>query len=147
VVDWTVTDEASGPGPVTATLDGAPIAKGTKVVLPQLALGEHTLVVRSVDVAGHPATRTVVFTVGTSVPDLQAMLDRFQGEGKIGWAAGFVLEAQLDQARLELSRGRTDRAIFWLTEFSAFAKVAVRDGAARTVLRTDATAVIAALRG
>ncbi len=147
VVDWTVTDETSGPGPVTATLDGAPIAKGTKVMLPQLALGQHTLVVRSVDVAGHPAERTVVFTVGTTVGDLQAMLDRYQAEGKIGWAAGIVLEAQLDQARLELTRGRTDRAIFWLTEFSAFAKVAVRDGAARTVLRTDATAVIAALRG
>jgi hypothetical protein len=147
VVDWTVTDAASGPGPVTATLDGAPIAKGTTLVLPQLALGTHTLVVRSADVAGNPVERTVVFTVGTSVTDLQAMLDRFQAEGKVGWAAGFVLEAQLDQARRELARGRTDRAIFWLTEFSAFAKYAVKDATARTVLRTDATAVIAALRG
>ncbi|WP_375546424.1 ThuA domain-containing protein [Actinophytocola gossypii] len=146
VVDWTASDAASGLGEVTATLDGEPLAKGTRLELPGMALGEHTLVVRAPDVAGHVTERTVVFTIGTSITDLQAMLDRFEAENKVGWLAGLVLEAQLDQARREIQRDRTDRAIRLLTTFRATTSLLVTDADARSVLRSDAAAVISDLR-
>jgi PKD repeat protein/glucose/arabinose dehydrogenase len=147
VVDWTAADEASGLGEVTATLDGTPLAKGVRLAFPGLALGDHTLVVRAPDKAGHVTERTVVFTIGTSIADLQAMLDRLQAENKVGWVAGLVLEAQLDRARKEELGGRTDSAIQWLTSFRDAVNLLVPNTQARTVLRADAAAVVEALRG
>ncbi|WP_143229748.1 ThuA domain-containing protein [Actinophytocola xanthii] len=146
VVDWTVSDEASGPGEVTATLDGAPLAPGTRLAFPRLALGEHTLVVRAPDGAGHVGERTVVFTIATSVTDLQAMLDRLQAENEVGWLAALVLEAQLDQAHREVVRDRPDLAVRWLTAFGSALPLLVPNAEARAVLATDAAAVAAALR-
>ncbi|GAB3457218.1 ThuA domain-containing protein [Actinophytocola sediminis] len=147
VLDWTAGDETSGLGEVAATLDGTAVAKGARLALPTLALGEHTLVVRAPDAAGHVTERTVVFTVGTSITDLQAMLDRLEAENKVGWLAGLVLEAQLDQAHREAARDRTDRAIQWLTSFTDSVTLLVPNAEAKTVLRTDTAAVVAALRG
>jgi PKD repeat protein/glucose/arabinose dehydrogenase len=147
VVDWTASDETSGLGEVTATLDGSPVAKGARLAFPRLALGTHTLVVRAPDAAGHVSERTMVFTIGTSITDLQAMLDRLEAENKVGWLAGLVLEAQLDQAHREALRGRNDRAIGWLTSFSESVRLLVPNVEARTVLRADTATVVEALRG
>ncbi|OLF06820.1 hypothetical protein BLA60_30190 [Actinophytocola xinjiangensis] len=147
IVDWTATDDGSGVGEVAATLDGQPVAKGATVALPGLALGEHTLVVRAPDTAGHVTERTITFTVGTSVTDLQAMLDRLQADNQVGWLAGLVLEAQLDQARREVVAGRTDRAIQLLNAFSGSVALLVPDAEAKALLRADAAAVARALRG
>jgi cytochrome c len=147
VIDWTVTDQTSGPGTVTATLDGTTVQKGQTIVLHQLPLGHHTLVIRATDKAGNPTQRSVTFTVASSIADLQAMLDRFQAEGRVDWLPAILLEHHLDQARRAMLQGKPEQAIRSLQRFDILAGLLVRDSTARTVLRADAAAVIATLRG
>jgi len=67
--DWTVSD--AHPGPVTATLDGAPFTAGTAVT----AAGTHTLVVTSIDLAGNSATRSVSFQIQPILAAVTATVD------------------------------------------------------------------------
>ncbi|MGX7827565.1 ThuA domain-containing protein [Actinokineospora sp. 24-640] len=147
VLDFTATDATSGVASVVATVDGKAVATGHRLELYRLALGPHALVVKAVDKAGNVTERTVTFHVTTSVPDLQAMVDRFIAEGQLTWRDGRRLDEQLDEVRRYLHQGDVTRAIRGLEKFRENAQRTVRDATARTVLVTDADAVIAALRG
>ncbi|MBB5803504.1 PKD repeat protein/glucose/arabinose dehydrogenase [Saccharothrix ecbatanensis] len=140
-VDWAASDATAGLGEVTATFDGAAVAKGTSLRFPQLALGTHTLVVRALDGAGHVTEKSVVFTIGTSITDLRAMLDRFEAENKVTRSAAVVLDTKLAQANREALRGSTARAVSWLDTFRESVQSLVPEVEVGTVLRADAAVV------
>ena len=146
VVSWQGEDAASGLKSVTASLDGRPVTSGTSVAMHPLALGAHTLEVTATDKAGNTRDVTVSFTVTTSLPDLQAMVDRFAAQRRIPSSTARTLDRDLDDARRLLFDGKPAKAIEKLASFRDTVSRRVGDRAVRDLLVTDADVVIAALR-
>jgi len=63
-VTFEALDRTSGLANVTATLDGAPVENGS--IHSNLSLGDHSLAVTALDIAGNNATSTVAFSVAES---------------------------------------------------------------------------------
>ena len=68
---------------VTADLDGMPVTNGQIIDLYTLALGDHTLTVKAVDMVGNTGTKSVTFLVTATLTSLKAGVDRFYQEGEI----------------------------------------------------------------
>ncbi|WP_447007710.1 ThuA domain-containing protein [Saccharothrix isguenensis] len=147
VVTWQGEDAASGVGSVTATLDGAPVTSGSTIAMHALALGAHTLALTATDKAGHKRDLVVSFTVTTSLPDLQALVDRFSAERRITSSVARGLDRDLDEARRLLFDGKQDKAVQKLEGFRDAVARKVTDQAVRDLLVADAEVVIAAVRG
>ncbi|MEU4769357.1 ThuA domain-containing protein [Actinosynnema sp. NPDC023794] len=146
VVTWQGEDATSGVGSVTATLDGRPVASGTTIPMHALALGAHTLALTATDKAGNKRDVVVSFTVTTSLPDLQAMVDRFSAERRITSSVARGLDRDLDDARRLLFDGKPAKAIEELEGFRDAVSRKVTDRVVRDLLVADAEVVIAALR-
>ncbi|MCE6996295.1 DUF1349 domain-containing protein [Saccharothrix sp. S26] len=147
VVAWQVDDTVSGVASVTAALDGKPITSGTSVALHTLALGAHALTLTATDKAGNKRDVVVSFTVTTSLPDLQALVDRFAAERRIPSSTARGLDRDLDDARRLLFDGKTAKAIDKLEGFRTSVSRKVGDRTVRDLLVADTDVVIAALRG
>ncbi|ROP35794.1 ThuA domain-containing protein [Saccharothrix texasensis] len=145
-VSWQGEDAASGIASVTAALDGRPITSGTGVAMHTLALGAHTLALTATDKAGNRRDVVVSFTVTTSLPDLQALVDRFAAERRITSSVSRGLDRDLDDARRLLFDGKPAKAIGELEGFRDAVSRKVGDRAVRDLLVADAGVVIAALR-
>jgi uncharacterized repeat protein (TIGR02543 family) len=65
------------------TLDGEAVQPGAAIALCALPLGEHTLTVAAVDLAGNAASRTVTFYTKASIDSLKRLVDRFYDKGLI----------------------------------------------------------------
>jgi alkylated DNA nucleotide flippase Atl1 len=140
---WSATD-ASGVESVTATLDGVALKTGSTVELWRLPLGAHTLVVTATDKAGVSATKSLAFSTVTSFRDVAALVGQFR-QGKQVTAVGAVLlQAQLLEARVHGSRGRTVKAVAALNRFRTTAglKNVVKDATVSAALKRDAAALI-----
>ncbi|MBB5802829.1 glucose/arabinose dehydrogenase/PKD repeat protein [Saccharothrix ecbatanensis] len=147
VVSWQGEDAASGVGSVTATLDGAPVTSGATLSMHTLALGAHTLALTATDKAGNKRELVVSFTVTTSLPDLQALVDRFSAEGRIPSSVARGLDRDLDDARRLLFQGKRAEAVKKLEGFRDAVARKVTDKPVRDLLVADAEVVIAAVRG
>ncbi|MEV0040134.1 PQQ-dependent sugar dehydrogenase [Streptomyces sp. NPDC050804] len=139
----TATDAVSGGATATATLDGAAVTSGQPVQLWRLPLGGHDLKVTAQDRAGNTTTRTVHFTTGTSLADLEALIPRLRAEGLITAQGQQRLTVRLDQARAHAEAGRISQAAAVLESFatSAADTALVNDAAARAALARDARTV------
>jgi hypothetical protein len=80
-IPWTTTDEVSGIEQTTMSIDGGPFLSNDDAVeeLNDLSVGEHIVVIRTMDMAGNEASTSVSFTVDTSPfsasnPDSQTTL-------------------------------------------------------------------------
>jgi hypothetical protein len=145
----TLTATASGPGALTATLDGQLVALGASLPLYALPLGEHTLVITATEGA-EVRTRTVLFDTTTSYADVRALLARFRTEGRVTAATTASLLDRLDRAQAKAVAGSESPAIAYLEQLVAKARNQVKGDAldlqARDVLVRDAQALIADLR-
>jgi len=85
VVNYSISDQLSGVNDlsIVATLDGEPIENGTLLDFYKLALGQHVLTVTSKDRVGNSATVSVIFSVTTSIPSMEGLIDIFQSKGMI----------------------------------------------------------------
>jgi hypothetical protein len=140
---WSASDD-SGIESVTATLDGEPVAASATVELWRLPLGAHTLVVTATDKAGVTGKQSVGFSTVTAFKDVAALVQQFHRAGKVTTAGAVILQAQLLEARLHASAGRTRLAVAALTRFGETAgnRRYVPDPARSAALRRDATALI-----
>jgi hypothetical protein len=146
-VSWQADDAASGVASVTGTLDGKPFTSGTTLAMHALALGAHTLALTATDKAGNKRDVVVSFTVTTSLPDLQALVDRFAAERRIPSSTARGLDRDLDDARRLLFDGKPAKAVDKLVGFRDAVSRKVGDRAVRDLLVADTDVVIAALRG
>ncbi|WP_218009150.1 family 43 glycosylhydrolase [Herbidospora cretacea] len=143
-IGWTVTDEGSGVGTATATLDGQPFQPGT-LTLYELDLGEHVLTVTAADKAGNTAGKSVRFTVTTSVEDVSALIDRFADEGKTNASSAVRLHKELDRVVAAIAEDKDPKKVVKVIEKF---KSGVRDhrveadDIVRTTLLRDADALI-----
>jgi glucose/arabinose dehydrogenase/PKD repeat protein len=132
------TDATSGVASTTATLDGRAVAPGA-LRLYQLALGEHTFVVTSTDVAGNTGTTTLTFTTDTSFADMRALIDQLASNN----GQRTRLTDQLNGAEKSAARGATTKVIHQLREFKDLVQREHElDGDLRTALLRDADAMI-----
>ena len=140
---WSASDD-SGIESVTATLDGEPVPASATVELWRLPLGAHTLVVTATDKAGVTAKQSVGFSTVTSFKDVAALVQQFHRAGKVTTAGAVILQAQLLEARLHASAGRTRLAVAALTRFGETAgkRKYVPDATRSAALRRDAAALI-----
>jgi hypothetical protein len=148
-VDVDVTDDLSGVYDVAITLDGSPVADGDEIDLLDLALGEHTLVVRAEDTAGNVAESSVTFGVEATIETLIETVHRFVASGDVAVpGTSTSLLAKLQAAADATSRGNERAAVGQLGAFVN--EVEAQSGKhigvdAAELLLTDAAAVLAAL--
>ncbi|MCW3845243.1 hypothetical protein ONA70_34780 [Micromonospora yasonensis] len=148
-ITYSATDGTSGVASLAGTLDGRPILDNTLLALYDLALGEHTLTVVACDEAGNRSTRSITFTVTTSVEDMGNLVDRFRATGWLSAASATELHKPLDRAARFVDQGRDKQAVRELQSVKQLAgdpKV-VPNAEVRAVLVRDADAVIAGLSG
>ncbi|TDC53433.1 carbohydrate-binding protein [Jiangella ureilytica] len=140
-------DAVSGLASVTGTLDGVALASGSVVHLWTLPVGSRTLVATATDVAGRQATATVSFTVTTSLADLAAIVDHYDGAGVLTTAGESRLRLHLDAAIRHADAGRDDSAVRSLDQFLAAARssIFVTDAGARAVLTHHGEVLVAQL--
>ncbi len=141
------TDAVSGLASVTGTLDGAPLASGATVQLWTLAVGQRTLVATATDNAGRQGTATTAFTVTTSLADLAAILDHYDGAGVLTSGGESRLRLHLDAAVRHADAGRNESAVRSLGQFLSTARSAtfVTDAGARAALAHHAEVLTAQL--
>ncbi|NHC44917.1 family 43 glycosylhydrolase [Motilibacter aurantiacus] len=146
-VAWSAADATSGVASTSATLDGKTLSNGAAVDLSALPLGGHTLVVRATDRAGHVQELTVTFTVTTSTTDLAALADRYLASGALSQGAHTNLRNRLEGAVEALAEGNRAKAARYLQQYVEHAERRVDDPAVRSLLITDARALLAQLGG
>ena len=83
IVGFTVTDEGSGVGTVSASIDGRSVASGETVKLYELGAGSHTLTVEASDIAGNTSSKSVIFNVTVSPASLIDLIWLFYNMGLI----------------------------------------------------------------
>ncbi|MBI5875088.1 MAG: hypothetical protein HZB81_04475 [Deltaproteobacteria bacterium] len=83
IVGFTVTDEGSGVGAVSANIDGRNVASGDTIKLYELGAGSHTLTVQASDIAGNTSSKTVTFNVTVSSASLIELIWLFYNMGLI----------------------------------------------------------------
>lgn len=74
---------AAGIKKVWGELDGSVVASGQVIDLYSLSLGNHTLTVYALDMAGNQSSKAVTFSITATVESLMAGVNRFYTEGKI----------------------------------------------------------------
>lgn len=151
-LDAVVTDATSGPGAVSATLDGAEIAPDARLELWRLDLGAHELVVTGADRAGNATSTTVAFTVTTSTADLAALVERWGEEGLITVDDAEAIGRYLERAlRAETSgRGSDRQVVVQMEQAQRQAERRLTDDDEQEVLeaiRRDVAAVVADFGG
>ena len=116
-IDFAVTD-ATGIASVAAALDGTPVSDGQVIDLLGLALGNHTLTVHAVDLAGNASDARVTFSVKATVTSLKALVTEFYASGDISKAGvKSSLMAKLDAAQKLLAAGKDQKAASVLKAF------------------------------
>src|SRR5262249_53330116 len=81
-LSFSATDAVSGLQSLSGTLDGAPVQSGQPMPLLTLALGDHTLSVAAVDVAGNQTTQSQPFSIVATVDSLIAAVNIFGDQGR-----------------------------------------------------------------
>jgi hypothetical protein len=111
-----------------------------------LALGEHTAVVTTRDLAGNVGTSTITFTVTTSYDSIRGLIDRYTTSGAIKAATANGLRDRLAKAEAQEAIGREGAAADYLEQFIARVNSQVSSTAVKNLLIRDARALIAELR-
>ncbi|HEX5540381.1 MAG TPA: ThuA domain-containing protein [Micromonospora sp.] len=143
-VSFSAADGTSGVESVTAMLDGDAVGDGDLLALHELTLGEHTLTVIVTDAAGNQATRSITFTVDTSLADLAHLVDRFQDSGALSPKSADKLRKSLEKVDRFLDGGQQKQAVKELEKVISFIAdpKEVPDREAGAVLARDAEVVI-----
>jgi 2',3'-cyclic-nucleotide 2'-phosphodiesterase (5'-nucleotidase family) len=116
-VSFSAKDTKVGLKSISGTIDGKPVSNDRLLDLYSLALGDHTLVVTSVDQLGNTSTQTVKFSVTATIPSLQAGVFRLYMEHKIDGRVVNSLLEKLASANYALEHGRKTTAINQLQSF------------------------------
>ncbi|MFG2055555.1 ThuA domain-containing protein [Micromonospora sp. NPDC048930] len=148
-ITYSATDGTSGVASLVGTLDGRPILDNTLLPLYELSLGEHTVTVVTTDEAGNRSTRSISFTVTTSIEDMGNLVDRFRATGWLSAESATKLHKPLDRAGRFATQGLDSQAVRELRsvrELAGDPKV-VPNAEVRAVLVRDADAMIARLSG
>jgi uncharacterized repeat protein (TIGR01451 family) len=119
-ISFSASDTGSGlaPGSPGAALDGIAVANGQSVALLTLGLGQHSLVVSAVDLAGNTASHPVNFQVIATVGSLITTVNVFTADGRISdsnTANGLL--AKLNDAQDAIDKGKNNVAVNKLREF------------------------------
>ncbi|WP_338788656.1 FIMAH domain-containing protein [Metabacillus sp. FJAT-53654] len=114
---WEATDDESGIAETSATFEGKVYNEGTAIALAG-KLGEHHLVVKSVDKAGNVNESSYVITVITSTADMQILIDGFEEEGEFtNHGAAQSLRAHLNSVDNFVEKNQKEKAIHHLKNF------------------------------
>lgn len=131
-VSVNASDAGSGVASTTVTLDG--VALTGAVDLWTLDLGAHEIKATATDHAGNTTTRTVTFTVTTSLADLSSHVERLKAEGIVSAKEAKNLGNFLEQAQRHADAGRNPQAVKALERFTSAASVPLLDRDAEALI-------------
>jgi len=153
-LDYRAADPYSGLAAITATLDTQPVTNGRVIDTLALGYGAHEFGLAARDGAGRVASRTVTFSVTTTLSGLIDLKHRLYAEGGIygPGAHGIVqsLDAKLEAAQRKLETGQLHVAInnlqAFIHEVEAQTGKHITPDAAELMIE-DAQRIIASLSG
>ena len=107
-IDFNVTDDVAGLASVTSTLDGINVTDGQVIPLYTFAAGtSHTLALTATDTAYNTSTKSVTFTVETTIDSMKVVVTKLYNDGKMTAAGYRGVMSKLQAA--SLSRTQTGK--------------------------------------